>query len=67
MKAFFIVFDILLVIIDLFVFIRLWRIFKTHSQGDELVVPTKKVLPYGIAMAVISILVPVIGICLRFV
>lgn len=67
MKSFFIAIDILLVIIELILFICLYRIFKEHSHGDELVVPVKKVLPYGIAMVAISVSVLVVGICLQLV
>ncbi len=65
MKNFLLILEVLLTIIDIAVFLYLYKLFKKHSRGDELVIPTKMVLPYVIAMAIISILVPAIGLCMH--
>ena len=64
MKTFLIVLEVFLMVIDTGLFVYLYKLFKKHAQGDELVVPAKKVLPYVIMMAVISILIPAIGLCM---
>ncbi len=65
MKNFLLILEVLLTIIDIGVFVYLYKLFKKHSRGDELVIPTKKVLSYVIAMVVISIVVPKIGLCMH--
>ena len=65
MKTFLIILEIILMIIDVGLFMYFYKLLKKHSCGDKVVVPTKKVLPYVIAMVVISILVPVIGLCMH--
>ena len=65
MKIFLIVLQVFLMVIDIGLFVYLYKLFKAHSSGDELVIPTKKVLPYVILMAVIAVLVPFIGLCMH--
>ena len=65
MKTFLLVLEVFLIVIDIGLFVYLCRLFKAHSSGDRLVIPTKKVLPYVILMAVISVLVPFIGLCMH--
>lgn len=67
MKTFLIVVDILLIVVDVVAVMRLLKIFKEHAHGDELVIPTEKVMPYAITMVVISILIPLVGFILNFV
>lgn len=57
--------DILLIVIDLFLYIRFRKILKEHAQDDSFIVPKKMILPYSIAMVVISVCIPVIGILMQ--
>ena len=57
--------DIALIVIDLFLYIRFRNILKEHTQEDTFIVPTKMILPYVIAMAGISVCIPVIGILMQ--
>ena len=65
MKTFLIALEVFLMVIDIGLFVYLYKLFKEHSSRDELVIPAKKVLPYAILMAIISILVPFIGLCMH--
>lgn len=67
MKTFLIICEVLLTVVDMGLFVYLYKLFREHSRGDELVLPTKKVLPYVIVMVVISILVPMIGLCMHLI
>lgn len=57
--------DIVLIVIDLFLYIRFRNILKEHTQEDTFIVLTKMILHYVIAMAAISVCIPVIGILMQ--
>ncbi len=46
MRILFVILQIALVIIDIGLFLYIYKLFKKYAHGDELIVPTKKVLPY---------------------
>ena len=65
MKTILFILEGMFVLIDIGVFVYLYKLYKKHSCGDEAQLPTQRVLPYVIAMAVISFLIPTIGLCIR--
>lgn len=65
MKTLLIILDIVLIICGVVAYMGFYRICKAHTQGDKVVVPTKKILPYAIVLLVIAILVPLIGLGLQ--
>ena len=67
MKTVLIILDIVLLLGGVVAYIGFYRICKAHTQRDKVVVPTKKILPYVIALTVIVILVPLIGLGLTLI
>ena len=67
MRILFVILQIALVIIDIGLFLYIYKLFKKYAHGDELIVPTKKVLPYIVMMAIISILIPAIGLWMHLI
>lgn len=62
-----VILTVLLLIVDVIVFVKLCKIIKEHTHENTLEVSAKKIFPYVLIMAVVSVLVPVIGICLRLI
>ena len=67
MELILMVLTVLLLIIDVIVFVKLCKIIKEHTHENTLEFPAKKIFPYVLIMAVVSVMVPIIGICLRLI